>query len=65
MKSNNDKCHLIVITNDIAEIQIGDFLIKSSSSEKLPGVDIGSKLNFDSHVNHLCGKASKKLRALA
>ena len=40
-------------------------LIKSSSSEKLLGVDIGSKFNFDSHVNHSCDKASKKLRALA
>ena len=29
------------------------------------GVNIDSKLNFDCHVNHLCNKANKKLRALA
>ena len=65
MKSNSDKCHLIVSTNDTTEIQIGDFVIKSSSTEKLLGVTIDCKLNFDSHVKHLCNKANKKLRALA
>ena len=39
--------------------------IKSSSSETLLCVSIGSKLNFDCHVNHLCNKANKNLRALA
>ena len=45
MKSNSDKCHLRVNTNDIAKIQIGDFSIKSTSSEKLLGVKIQGKLN--------------------
>ena len=59
------KCHLIGSTNELADIQIGDFSIKNSVSEKLLGVNIDSKLNFDCHVNHLCNKANKKLRALA
>ena len=42
-----------------------DFLIKISASEKLLGVNIDSKLNFDCHVNHLCNKANKKFRTLA
>ena len=46
-------------------MQIGDVTIKNSASEKLLGVSIDSKLNFDCHVNHLCNKANKKLRALA
>lgn len=64
LKSNCDTCHLIISTNDIAENQIEDFSVKSSSSEKLLGVNIDSKLNFDSHVNHLYSNANKKLRAL-
>ena len=65
MKANEDKCHLIVSTNELTEIQIGDFTIKNSANEKLLGVNIDSKHNFDCHVNHLCNKANKKLRALA
>ena len=65
MKTKEDKCHLIASTIKLTEIQIGDFTIKNSASEKLLGVSIDSKLNFDCHVNHLCNKPSKKLRALA
>ena len=65
IKTNEDKCHLIVSTNELTEIQIGDFSIKNSVNEKLLGVNIDSKLNFDCHVNHLRNKADKKLRALA
>ena len=45
MKANEDKCHLIVSTNELTEIQIGDFAIKNSASEKLLGVNINVKLN--------------------
>ena len=62
---NDDKYNLIVSTNELTEIQIGNFLIKNSANEKLLGVNIDSKLNFDCHVNYLCNKANKKLRALA
>ena len=31
MKTNEDKCHLIVSTNELTEIQIGDFSIKNSA----------------------------------
>ena len=33
MKANEDKCYLIVSTNELTEIQIGDFTIKNSPSE--------------------------------
>ena len=65
MKTNEDKCHLIVSTNEFTEIQIGDFSIKNSASVNLLVVNIDSKLNFDCHVNHLCNNANKKLRKLA
>ena len=65
MKANEDKCHLIVSTNELTEIQIGDFTIKNSAREKSLGANIDSKLNFDCHVNHLWNKANKNLRAIA
>ena len=64
MKTNGDKCHLIVSTNKLTEIQIAEFSIKSSGSENLLGVNIDSKFNFKwIHVNDLRKKANKKLRA--
>ena len=54
-----------VSTNELTEIQIEGFTIKNNVSEKLLGVYIDSKLNFDCPVKHLCNKANKKLRALA
>ena len=65
MKANKDKCHFTVSTNELTEIQIEGFTIKNNVSEKLLGVYIDSKLNFDCLVKHLCNKANKKLRALA
>ena len=46
MKTNEDKCHLVVSTNELTEIQIGNFSVKNSGSEKLLGVNIDSKPNF-------------------
>ena len=60
MKTNEDKCHLIVRTSELTEIQIGEFSIKNNGSEKLLGINIDSKLNFNCHVNHLCNDANKK-----
>ena len=65
METNEDKCHLIVSTNELTDFQIGDSSIKNSTSEKLLGVNIECKLNFYCHVNHLRNKANKKLRVLA
>ena len=62
IKTNEDKCHLILSPNELTEIQIGDFSIKNSASEKLLGINIDSKRNFDCHVNHLCHKANKKIK---
>ena len=59
------KCHLIVSTNELTEIQIGGFSIKNKASEKFLSVNIDTKLNSDCHVNHSCNKASKKLRPFA
>lgn len=40
-------------------------MIKNITCEKLLGVKIDNKLNFNGHVKSLCKKACNKLRALA
>ena len=35
MVTNEEKCHLILSANELTEIQIRDFSIKNSASEKL------------------------------
>ena len=65
MKANSDKSHLLLSTEEKLNANINGDLISNSKSEKLLGVTIDSKLNFDEHVSRLCNKASQKLSALA
>ena len=65
MKSNADKCHLLVSTNNTVNIRVENFDIKNSDCEKPLGVKIDQKLTFNSHISDLCKKASKKVHALA
>ena len=39
-------------------------ILENSNSQKLLGVTIDRKLNFNEHVTNLCDKASKKIQAL-
>ena len=65
MKGNTDDFHLIMSTNNAQEIQVGEFLIKTSNYEKLLYIKIVYKLTFNNHVNNLCKKANNRPRALA
>ena len=65
MKGNTEKCHLIMSTNKSFNFQLGGSLIERSDCEKMLGVKIDYKLNFDNHVKTLCSKANNKLRELA
>ena len=65
MKSNDDKCHLIVVNNDNASVCLGSEIIESSNSVELLGVTIDNNLKFIEHVSHLCKKGNQKLHALA
>ena len=64
MKANYDKCHLLLITQDSASIQVENFTIKSSKAKKLLGINIENKLKFDIHVESIYQKAYRKLNAL-
>ena len=65
MKSNEDKCKLIILNREGDKIKIGEENITGTKSVKLLGVTIDNKLNFDEHVHKICKKASQKLHALA
>ena len=65
MKSNTDKCHLLVNTNESVKITIRDFDINSSRCEKLLGVKFDNNSSFDEHIADLCKKGSRKLHALS
>ena len=67
MKLNEEKSHLLIFgaKNDGMTQNIGASQMSESASEKLLGVTLDSKLNFNVHVNQFCSKAGQKLYALA
>ena len=65
MKSNADKYHLLISTNNTVKMKIGHFDIANSRNEKLLGVKFDSKLTFDDHISELCKKTSRKIHALS
>ena len=55
MKLNERKCHLLTfgtIQSNI-KIKIGEAIVEESSKEKLLGVILDKKLNFESHTHLL------------
>ena len=65
MKSNNDKCHLLIVNSQDNIITVGNEKITGSSSVKLLGITIDNKLNFNEHIANISKKANQKLQALA
>ena len=65
LKSNADKCHLFVSTNDRVSMNVDGFKIDKSDTEKLLGVKFDKKLAFDDHISDICIKAGRKISALA
>ena len=65
MKLNEEKCHLSIFGGKDGGITLNVGASQISGSEKLLGVTIDSKLNFNFHVTRLYVKASQKLYALA
>ena len=65
MKANHDKCHLLLSTQEEANIQIVNTTIQCSQSEKFLGIILDNQLKFDKLIENICQKASRKLNALA
>ena len=51
MKANSDKSHLLLSTSTSSTANINGDIIKNSESEKLLGVTIDYKLNFEEHLS--------------
>lgn len=54
MKSNIDKYHLIVTSQEPFYVILGEVIIPSCTSVNLLGVSIDNKLSFTDHVSKLC-----------
>ena len=53
MKSNTDKCHVLVSFNEKVTIKIGSHETANIKREKLLGVHLGSGLSFDYHTSEI------------
>ena len=51
MKVNQDKSHLIVSKNENMSMHIGHFQIKNTNCEKLLGIKVDSRLEFNEHLD--------------
>ena len=61
MKMNEDKSHLLFIgtQDDEVTINIGWSLAKENDKEKLIGVTLIKKLNFNNYVSEICKNVSQ------
>ena len=60
LKANQGKCHFLSSLDINTKFSLPACILENSNSQKLLGVTVGRKLNFNEHVTNLCGKASKK-----
>ena len=65
MKVNTNKYNLLLSSQELNTLKIGDLHINNSLSKKLLGITFDCKLKFNKHIEDICQKASKKLNALA
>ena len=65
LKSNADKCRLLVNPSDAVNLRVSEYDIKNSECEKLLGVKFDNTLTFEKHITDICRKANRKIYALA
>ena len=59
MKTNTDRCHLLVARDTDVTSKIGELDVKDSRKVKLLGAKIDGKLSFENHVSSLCKRQAK------
>ena len=65
MKLNTGKYHLLFNTQDQNFLNVGNFNIKNSFSEKLLGITFDCILKFRNHIEDICKRTTRKLNALS
>ena len=61
LKANPEKFHLVLSNMDeTLSVNVGQFEIRNSRSEKLLGVTLDNKLTLNEHVTNLCKKKPVK-----
>ena len=64
-KANINKCHILVSKKDKVVINLGETDIKNSGYEKLLGIKVDRKLNFNGDLSNKMSKSSRKAKALS
>ena len=59
MKAIISNCHLLINKKDEVVINLGETEIKNGDYEKLLGIEVDTKLNFNKHLNNIISKASR------
>ena len=54
LKSNADKCHLLVSTSDRISVSVVGYKIDKSDTEKLLDAKFDTKMTFDDHISDIC-----------
>ena len=65
IKANKNDCLLAINNNEKVSMNIDDIKIENTSSEKLLGIIIDSKLNFKQHLEGIIKKFSRKMNVLS
>ena len=65
LKANQNKCHFLSSLDINSKFSLPGCILENANSQKLLGVAIDRKLNFNEHVTNLCDNASKNIQALA
>ena len=60
MKATQDRYHFLLSLDISTKFSLHAYIIENLDCQKLLGVTIGRKLNFNEHVTNLCDKASRK-----
>ena len=63
--NGKDKCHLVISNNEKVPMKTDNIELENTSSEKLLGIIIDSKLNFKEHLEGIIKKASRKVKVLS